>query len=67
MVPEWVEENSTLSSIKEIYGSGTNLPMTIIVNSVCELRKVLYIRGKAFCSWYWSVSRQRLRQRGRVP
>uniref|UniRef100_A0A2N9J067 Sacsin/Nov domain-containing protein n=1 Tax=Fagus sylvatica TaxID=28930 RepID=A0A2N9J067_FAGSY len=31
IVPEWVEENPTLSDIKEIYGSGTTLPMTTIV------------------------------------
>ncbi|KAM4107751.1 hypothetical protein ACJW30_04G168900 [Castanea mollissima] len=31
IVPEWVEENPTFSDIKEIYGSGTTLPMTTIV------------------------------------
>ncbi|XP_075662629.1 uncharacterized protein LOC142632094 [Castanea sativa] len=31
IVPEWVEENPTLSDIKKIYGSGTTLPTTTIV------------------------------------
>ncbi|XP_059440915.1 uncharacterized protein LOC132173428 [Corylus avellana] len=31
IVPEWVEENPTLSAIKQIYGSGKTLPMTTIV------------------------------------
>uniref|UniRef100_A0A2N9J2L5 Sacsin/Nov domain-containing protein n=1 Tax=Fagus sylvatica TaxID=28930 RepID=A0A2N9J2L5_FAGSY len=31
IVPKWVEENPTLSDIKEIYGSGTTLPTTTIV------------------------------------
>ena len=31
IVPKWVKENSTISGIKEIFGSGTNLPMTIVV------------------------------------
>ena len=31
MVPKWVEENPTLSYIKEIYGSGTTLPTIAIV------------------------------------
>ena len=30
IVPEWVEENPTFSDIKEVYGSGTTLPMTTI-------------------------------------
>ncbi|KAK7818670.1 uncharacterized protein LOC111998780 [Quercus suber] len=30
IVPEWVEENPTLSNIKKIYGSGTTLPTTTI-------------------------------------
>nr|POE74477.1 hypothetical protein CFP56_57325 [Quercus suber] len=31
IVPEWVEENPTLSDIKKIYSSGTTLPTTTIV------------------------------------
>jgi sacsin len=31
IVPEWVEENPSLSDIKQIYGSGSTLPMTAIV------------------------------------
>ncbi|XP_062168965.1 uncharacterized protein LOC133875014 isoform X2 [Alnus glutinosa] len=31
IVPEWVEENPTLSDIKQIYGSGNTLPTTTIV------------------------------------
>ncbi|XP_059444849.1 uncharacterized protein LOC132176607 isoform X3 [Corylus avellana] len=31
IVPEWVEENPTLSDIKQIYGSENTLPMTTIV------------------------------------
>ncbi|GKV36362.1 hypothetical protein SLEP1_g44503 [Rubroshorea leprosula] len=31
IVPEWVDENPTLSDIKEIYGSTSSLPTTIIV------------------------------------
>jgi hypothetical protein len=30
-VPEWVEENPTLSDIKQIYGAGNTLPTTTIV------------------------------------
>ncbi|CAK7336788.1 unnamed protein product [Dovyalis caffra] len=31
IVPEWVEENPSLSDIKQIYGSGSTLPTTTIV------------------------------------
>ncbi|XP_062170197.1 uncharacterized protein LOC133875934 isoform X3 [Alnus glutinosa] len=31
IVPEWVEENPTLSDIKQIYGSGNTFPTTTIV------------------------------------
>ncbi|GLT79450.1 hypothetical protein SLA2020_509390 [Shorea laevis] len=31
IVPEWVDENPTLSDIKEIYGSTSSLPTTIII------------------------------------
>ena len=31
IVPEWVDENPTLSEIKQIYGSGSALPTTILI------------------------------------
>ncbi|KAK9926574.1 hypothetical protein M0R45_023795 [Rubus argutus] len=31
IVPEWVEQNPTLSDIKQIYGSGTALPTTTLI------------------------------------
>ncbi|KAJ0077148.1 hypothetical protein Patl1_36513 [Pistacia atlantica] len=31
MVPEWVEEKPTLSDIKQIYGSASTLPTTVII------------------------------------
>uniref|UniRef100_A0A5B6Z3I5 Sacsin/Nov domain-containing protein n=1 Tax=Davidia involucrata TaxID=16924 RepID=A0A5B6Z3I5_DAVIN len=31
IIPEWVDENPTLSVIKQIYGSGNTLPITTIV------------------------------------
>lgn len=31
IVPEWVDQDPTLSNIKQVYGSGTSLPTTIIV------------------------------------
>ncbi|KAH7865193.1 hypothetical protein Vadar_003388 [Vaccinium darrowii] len=31
IVPEWVDDNSTLSTIKQIYGSNTSLPTTTVV------------------------------------
>ncbi|KAI8529254.1 hypothetical protein RHMOL_Rhmol12G0211000 [Rhododendron molle] len=31
IVPAWVDDNPTLSNIKQVYGSGTSLPATIIL------------------------------------
>ena len=57
MVPEWVEENPTFSDIKEVYGSGTTLPMKTISLRL-KFDKVKFVKHgsqlfilKSYCSY----------------